>query len=208
MFETTGARKSIKRRCDWKLIDLSERTFHFCELGQPLFPIGFARVSSGSTHFSLGLTVQRSAFSDDTTLAKPTRYFDDPDQFACDYFGRDFAFPLEIYGAREENAVIGGHPWDIHRLVSRILLGGPELQASDFRLSGPGSGSTFLTHVASSGKSLSILHQQIVESPATNYNFSKRVVTGYQPCNSSAEDYNELHRIVLPYQFHNAGSTS
>ena len=110
IFETTGARKSIKRRCDWKLIDLSERTFHFCELGQPLFLIGFARVSSGSTDFSLGLTVQRSAFSDDTTLAKPTRYFDDPDQFACDYFGRDFAFPLEIYGAREENAMIGGHP--------------------------------------------------------------------------------------------------
>ena len=52
-----------------------------------------------------------------------------------------------------------------------------------------------------------LVHQQIVESPATNCNFGKRVVTGYQPCNSSAEDYNELYRIVIPYQFHNAGST-
>ena len=51
-------------------------------------------------------------------------------------------------------------------------------------------------------------HQQIVESPATNHNFGKRVVTGHQPCNSSAEDYNELCRIVLLYQFHNTGSTS
>ena len=122
------------------------------------FLIGFAWVGSGSTDLSLGLTVQCSAFSDDTTLAKPTRYFDDPDQFACDYFGRDFAFPLEIYGVRGRKCNDWGTSWDIHRLVSRILLGGPELQASDFRLSGPGSGSTFLMHVASSGKSLSILN--------------------------------------------------
>jgi len=33
------------------------------------------------------------------TSQRGTKYFDDPDQFARDYFSRNFAFPLAVYGA-------------------------------------------------------------------------------------------------------------